>query len=44
VLALQTPATRYRARSNGYLPALSLIDYPEVDTVAVVKHNGEIHF
>ena len=23
---------------------MTLIDYPEVDTVAVVKHNGEIHF
>ena len=43
-LALQTPATRYRARSNGYSPAWPVIDYPEMDTVAVVKHNGEIHF
>lgn len=43
-LGLRTPASRYRASPIGYRPALPAIDYPEADTVAVVKHNGEVHF
>lgn len=43
-LGLQTPASRYRASPIGYPPALPPIEYPAEDTVALVKHNGEVHF
>lgn len=43
-LGLHTPASRYRASPISYPPALPAIEYPAGDTVAVVKHNGEVHF
>lgn len=43
-LGLHTPASRYRASPIGYPCALPAIEYPAADTVAVVKHNGEVHF
>lgn len=43
-LALQTPATRYRASPKSYPQTLPSIDYPSQDIVAVVKWNGEVHF
>ena len=43
-LSLQTPASRYRASPIGYSPALAPIEYPAEDTVALVKHNGEVYF
>jgi len=43
-LDMETPATRYRASTRSYPKALPPIEYPNEDTVAVVKWNGEVHF
>ena len=43
-LGLQTPAARYRVSAIRYPQTLAPIEYPEQDTVAVVKWNGEVHF
>lgn len=43
-LGLQTPAARYRASPISYPKALPPVEYPQEDTVAVVKWNGEVHF
>ena len=43
-LGLQTPASRYSASPISYSQALPAIEYPAGDIVAVVKHNGEVHF
>jgi transposase InsO family protein len=43
-LGLQTPASRYRASPVRYPETLPPVEYPQTDTVAVVKWNGEVHF
>jgi transposase InsO family protein len=43
-LGLQTPAARYRASAISYPKTLPPIEYPQQDTVAVVKWDGEVHF
>jgi transposase InsO family protein len=43
-LGLQTPASRYCASPTPYPTALPPIEYPQQDTVALVKWNGEVHF
>lgn len=43
-LGLQTPAARYRASPISYPQTLLPVEYPQQDTVAVVKWNGEVHF
>jgi transposase InsO family protein len=43
-LALSTPATRYTPSPRPYQHTLSAIEYPDGDTVVIVKHNGEARF
>jgi transposase InsO family protein len=43
-LGMQTPAMRYRNSSTSYPQVLAPIEYPQEDTVALVKWNGEVHF
>ena len=43
-LGLQTPAARYRASAISYPRILTPVEYPQGDTVAFVKWNGEVHF
>ena len=43
-LGLLTPAARYRMSERPYPQRLPDIEYTHADTVAVVKHNGEVSF
>ena len=43
-LNLQTPAKRYQPSLISYPQTLPPIEYPDGDTVALVKWNGEVHF
>ncbi|MDD2545037.1 MAG: IS481 family transposase [Burkholderiaceae bacterium] len=43
-LNLQTPAMRYQPSLISYPQTLPPIEYPDGDTVALVKWNGEVHF
>ena len=43
-LSLLTPAARYRISARAYPQRLPDIEYADADTVAVVKHNGEVSF
>jgi hypothetical protein len=41
-LGMHTPGTRYQVSPRTYPARLPEIDYPNGDTVVVVKHNGEV--
>jgi transposase InsO family protein len=43
-LGLLTPAARYQISPRAYPQRLPDIEYADADTVAVVKHNGEVSF
>lgn len=41
-LGMKSPDKRYQPSSRAYPNSLPEIEYPQGDTVAVVKHNGEV--